>query len=158
MKCKQCGDQILGDARFCSACGAQSGSETTDSGEATLSISIVESAEEAATASLPPIAAIRVLRGPNAGSTFAVSVGSLEVGRHPASGIFLDDITVSRRHCVFECAPKDDSGKSEYLFSVKDSGSLNGTYVNRKLISYSTLTNGDEIQIGRYVVGLETKP
>lgn len=131
-------------------------SASSESGEATLSIEVVESTESGSNIAVAPAALIRVVRGPNAGSTFALSVGSLEVGRHPASGIFLDDITVSRRHCVFECSPQVETPTSEFLILVKDSGSLNGTYVNRKLISSSELSNGDEIQIGRYVVVLET--
>ena len=176
MKCTKCGHLNLEDAHFCSSCGAEtrlvagavrdanqrdSGSDSgNDSGEATLSIAVVESSA-AATSNSPATAAfIHVIRGPNAGSKFALNVGSLEVGRHPASGIFLDDITVSRRHCVFNCIPRGGSvggsGGSDFSISVSDAGSLNGTYVNRKMISTSDVHDGDEVQIGRYVVTIES--
>ncbi len=176
MKCTKCGHLNLEDAHFCSSCGAEtrlvagavrdanqrdSGSDSgSDSGEATLSIAVVDSAEPNSSISATPAAFIHVVRGPNAGSKFALNVGSLEVGRHPASGIFLDDITVSRRHCVFNCIPTGPSvevtGGTDFSISVSDVGSLNGTYVNRKLITRSDLSVGDEVQIGRYVVTIES--
>ena len=64
------------------------------------------------------------------------------VGRHPDSEIFLDDITVSRRHVLIE---RDDSG-----YILRDVGSLNGTYVNRRRVDEARLRSGDELQIGRY--------
>lgn len=167
MQCSKCGHQNLEDARFCSSCGAVTVASVaepksvsqieaeTDSGEATLSIAVVESADADSTISSTPAGFIRVLRGPNAGSKFALNLGSLEVGRHPASGVFLDDITVSRRHCVFNCVAVGSSGDSGTAISVTDVGSLNGTYVNRKLITTSDLSDGDEVQIGRYVVVIE---
>ncbi len=171
MKCSKCGHLNLEDARLCSSCGAltetlnndakdpgdhdsDSHSEI-DSGEATLSIAVVESADAASNISSAPGAFLRVVRGPNAGSKFALNVGSLEVGRHPASGIFLDDITVSRRHCVFNCTAAASDGSTEFAIAVSDAGSLNGTYVNRKLITTIDLAPGDEIQIGRYVATIE---
>ena len=171
MKCTACGHLNLEDARFCSSCGAVTGLSAgeaqdagprdsgNDSGEATLSLAVVESGEVRSSNSDSPAAFIHVLRGPNAGSKFALHVGSLEVGRHPASGIFLDDITVSRRHCVFTCTRRGGSvggiGGSDISISVSDVGSLNGTYVNRKLITTSDVHDGDEVQIGRYVVTIE---
>ncbi|AKL73414.1 FHA domain-containing protein [Actinobacteria bacterium IMCC26256] len=164
MKCSKCGHLNLEDARLCSSCGALTGDSEQrdfanrseiDSGEATLSIAAVESAETASNIPSAPGAFLRVVRGPNAGSKFALSVGSLEVGRHPASGIFLDDITVSRRHCVFNCTAAASDGSTEFAIAVSDAGSLNGTYVNRKLITTIDLAPGDEIQIGRYVVMIE---
>jgi len=171
MKCSKCGNLNLEDARLCSSCGAltetlnsdanDSGQHDSvshseiDSGEATLSIAVVESADAASNTSSAPGAFLRVVRGPNAGSKFALNVGSLEVGRHPASGIFLDDITVSRRHCVFNCTAAASDGSTEFAVAVSDAGSLNGTYVNRKLITTIDLAAGDEIQIGRYLVTIE---
>ena len=63
-------------------------------------------------------------------------------GRHPESDIFLDDVTVSRRHAEFR---KTDDG-----FAVRDVGSLNGTYVNRERIDEIDLAPGDEVQIGKF--------
>ena len=87
-------------------------------------------------------AALVVKRGPNAGARFVMDRPSLSAGRHPASDIFLDDITVSRRHAEFRCANGE--------FRIVDVGSLNGTYVNRQPVDSATLTNGDEIQIGNF--------
>ena len=83
-----------------------------------------------------------VKRGPNAGSKFFLDSDSTEIGRHPDSEIFLDDITVSRRHAEI----RRDSG----TFSLHDVGSLNGTYVNRERVEEAPLAAGDEIQIGKF--------
>ncbi len=80
--------------------------------------------------------------GPNAGSSYRLEAASTTAGRHPDSDIFLDDITVSRRHAVFQRAGDG--------FEVRDAGSLNGTYVNRERVDASRLRTGDEVQIGRY--------
>ena len=64
------------------------------------------------------------------------------VGRHPRSDIFLDDVTVSRRHAEFRL----ENGE----FQVVDVGSLNGTYVNRDRIDRVALNDGDEVQIGKF--------
>lgn len=83
-----------------------------------------------------------VKRGPNAGSRFQLDKDVVSAGRHPQSDIFLDDVTVSRRHAEFR-----RNGDS---YEVSDVGSLNGTYVNREPIESSTLSNGDEVQIGKF--------
>ena len=83
-----------------------------------------------------------VRRGPNAGSRFVLDVDLITAGRHPESDIFLDDVTVSRRHAQFV---RVDGG-----YQVKDVGSLNGTYVNRQRIDEVLLAGGDEVQIGKY--------
>jgi len=84
-----------------------------------------------------------VKRGPNAGSRFLLDSDVTRAGRHPDSEIFLDDITVSRRHVEV----LRDAGGS---YRVKDVGSLNGTYLNRERIDESPLAAGDELQIGKY--------
>lgn len=83
-----------------------------------------------------------VKRGPNAGSRFQLDKDLVSAGRHPDSDIFLDDVSVSRRHAEFRRAGDG--------FEVIDVGSLNGTYVNREPIESSPLTGGDEIQIGKF--------
>nr|WP_304528665.1 FHA domain-containing protein [Mycobacterium sp. E2327] len=83
-----------------------------------------------------------VKRGPNAGSQYQLDRPVMSAGRHPASDIFLDDITVSRRHAEF----RREHGK----FHVVDLGSLNKTYLNRKPVDTAVLTNGDEIRIGNF--------
>ncbi|HRW40086.1 MAG TPA: FHA domain-containing protein [Microthrixaceae bacterium] len=90
----------------------------------------------------PGTALLVVMRGPNNGARFLLDADEVSSGRHPDSDIFLDDVTVSRRHAVFV---REGQG---YL--VKDVGSLNGTYVNRRSTEQSTLRNGDEVQIGKY--------
>jgi len=84
-----------------------------------------------------------VKRGPNAGSKFVLETDVTNAGRHPDSDIFLDDVTVSRRHAEIV------HGKNGY--QLRDVGSLNGTYLNRERIeSEAPLENGDELQIGKF--------
>jgi len=87
-------------------------------------------------------AVLVVKRGPNAGSRFLLDQPITSAGRHPGSDIYLDDITVSRRHAEF----RRDSGETR----IVDTSSLNGTYVNRQPVDSAILTNGDEIQIGNF--------
>lgn len=88
-------------------------------------------------------ALLLVQRGPSAGARFLLNTEKITVGRHPDSEIFLDDITVSRRHATFTRASDG--------YQVADLGSLNGTYVNRDRIDDTiTLAGGDEVQIGKY--------
>lgn len=92
---------------------------------------------------LPAGAALLVVkRGPNAGARFLLDQDTTTAGRHPESEIFLDDVTVSRRHAEFR--------RTEEGFEVVDVGSLNGTYVNREPRNSQTLSSGDEIQIGKF--------
>ena len=92
---------------------------------------------------LPPGSALLVVkRGPNAGSRFLLDQDAITAGRHPDSDIFLDDVTVSRRHAEFR---REGSG-----YTVHDVGSLNGTYVNRERIDAVPLAGGDEVQIGKF--------
>ncbi len=94
-------------------------------------------------ATLPPGSALLVVRrGPNAGSRFLLDTDVTTAGRHPESDIFLDDVTVSRRHAEL----RREGG----VFTVRDVGSLNGTYVNRERVESATLANSDEVQIGKF--------
>lgn len=90
----------------------------------------------------PGTALLIVLRGPNSGARFLLDDPEVTSGRHPDSDIFLDDVTVSRRHAEFA---REGTG-----FVVKDVGSLNGTYLNRERIDVTALAGGDEVQIGKY--------
>jgi pSer/pThr/pTyr-binding forkhead associated (FHA) protein len=83
-----------------------------------------------------------VLRGPNTGARFLLDDAEVTTGRHPDSDIFLDDVTVSRKHAVFV---QEGEG-----YAVRDVGSLNGTYVNRELVDHHLLRTGDEVQIGKF--------
>ncbi|NLZ57185.1 MAG: FHA domain-containing protein [Corynebacterium sp.] len=92
---------------------------------------------------LPAGSALLVVkRGPNAGARFLLDQPTTNAGRHPESDIFLDDVTVSRRHAEFRI--------NEGEFEVVDVGSLNGTYVNREPRNSQVLQTGDEIQIGKF--------
>ena len=85
-----------------------------------------------------------VKRGPNAGSRFMLDRDLTTAGRHPDSDIFLDDVTVSRRHAEFRRTP-------EGRFTVVDVGSLNGTYLKRgRIDSAVLLSSGDEVQVGKF--------
>jgi hypothetical protein len=88
------------------------------------------------------MALLVVRRGPNAGARFLLDHDVTTSGRHPDSDIFLDDVTVSRRHAEFH--------REAGTFTVRDVGSLNGTYVNRERVEAATLANGDEVQIGKF--------
>jgi pSer/pThr/pTyr-binding forkhead associated (FHA) protein len=83
-----------------------------------------------------------VLRGPNAGARFLLDSDEVSTGRHPNSDIFLDDVTVSRKHATFR--------REGDVFLVRDVGSLNGTYVNRERIDEAALKTRDEVQIGKF--------
>jgi len=83
-----------------------------------------------------------VKRGPNVGSKFILNQPVMTAGRHPVSDIFLDDITVSRRHAEF----RNENGE----FRVVDLGSLNGTYRNREAVDSAVLANGDVLQVGNF--------
>jgi pSer/pThr/pTyr-binding forkhead associated (FHA) protein len=160
--CNQCGHENSEGSRFCSQCGtllpgadrpapapgvtdtamltpisAEPETERIDTGDQ-LSLE-----DEAAVGALPAGSALLIVqRGPNAGSRFLLDVDVVTAGRHPDSDIFLDDVTVSRRHAEFR---RDPAG-----VKVRDVGSLNGTYVNRDRIDEVQLSNGDEVQIGKY--------
>ncbi len=83
-----------------------------------------------------------VKRGSDVGARFTLDSDIVQAGRHPESDIFLDDITVSRRHAEFVTRDK--------VTTVRDVGSLNGTYVNRNRIEETRLSSGDEVQIGKF--------
>ena len=110
------------------------------SGEAEVTLS---KADQATVDALRPgTALLVVLRGPNTGARFLLDDDEVNSGRHPDSDIFLDDVTVSRKHAEFR--------REGTAFSVRDVGSLNGTYVNRERVESATLSNGDEVQIGKF--------
>lgn len=166
IRCTQCGHANPDDARFCSNCGTPLSrgvppvmSESGDS-TSTMSLSAIEAAVEAEQAeqagqshdwtadqsgvrALPSnTALLLVKRGPNAGSRFLLDRETTTAGRHPESDIFLDDVTVSRTHAEFF--------RRGAQFSVRDAGSLNGTYVGRERIDEAMLSSGDEVQIGKF--------
>ncbi len=103
----------------------------------------LSSRDRQAVEALPPGSALLIVqRGPNTGARFLLDSEITNAGRSPSSDIFLDDVTVSRKHCQF--VAKD----GRHL--VRDSGALNGTYVNRERVDQAMLDTGDEVQIGKY--------
>ena len=152
--CTECGHQNPDGARFCANCGHRLVAvERRDDQTSTLGFGAPErgdesdsnltAADEAAVEALPKGSALLVVqRGPSAGSRFLLDTDEVSAGRHPDSEIFLDDVTVSRRHAVFR--------RTSHGYLVADVGSLNGTYVNRDRIDEVLLSSGDEVQIGKY--------
>ncbi len=168
--CTACGKQNPDDARFCSQCGTplaapepatpQQSATPEPPADAPTDVTAtivfggsgerVETSDRqlspvdaAAVDALPAGHALLVVqRGPGAGNRFLLDLDLVTAGRHPESEIFLDDVTVSRRHAEFQRTGTD--------FAVRDVGSLNGTYVNRDRIDEVSLKDGDEVQIGKY--------
>ena len=163
--CTSCGHRNSDDARFCSQCGtrletSEAAPAPVSDGETTATIQIGGAATEAtgktdtsdrqlnpvdaaAVDALPSGHALLVVqRGPGSGSRFLLDKDVVQAGRNPDSDIFLDDVTVSRQHAEFH--------RTGDTFTVTDSGSLNGTYVNRDRIDTVHLTDGDEVQVGKY--------
>ena len=143
--CPQCGHRNPLGSRFCSSCGV-----ALDDGDhhTTMSVTVpVDSAQVPAVdvdlEELPAgVGMLVVTRGPNSGSRYALDEPLVTAGRHPDSVIFLDDITVSRRHAEVR---RVGGG-----YEVCDVGSLNGTYLNRERVETAKLNDGDELQIGTF--------
>ena len=158
MFCNRCGHRNPEGSNFCSSCGAtlerpagEAGPTTTalpalalfpgDTGTEPLGLDPGDMLHDVPVGG----SVLVVTRGPNTGSRFVLGPGDVvvSIGRHPDSDIFLDDITVSRRHA--EVRHEDGS------FCARDVGSLNGTYLNRELIEQDTaLSSGDELQVGKF--------
>jgi pSer/pThr/pTyr-binding forkhead associated (FHA) protein len=118
--------------------------EVADSGLST--------ADRTAIEALPQGSALLVVqRGPNSGARFLLDADKTTAGRRPDSDIFLDDVTVSRKHAEFVRKPGG-------VFVVRDVGSLNGTYVQRDRIDEVVLRDGDEVQIGKYRMVFHPSP
>lgn len=162
MYCTHCGHQNPSGANFCANCGRPlrdvsgggAGGDTTtgalgaheeptEAGEGPED----EDAEAHDVADIvrnlePGTALLLSARGPNEGARFLLDRDVVSVGRHPESDIFLDDITVSRRHAEFR--------RDAQRFWVHDVGSLNGTYVNGSRADDQMLSTGDEVQVGKF--------
>ncbi|MEX2325075.1 MAG: FHA domain-containing protein [Nitriliruptoraceae bacterium] len=146
MTCSHCGNHIPPDANFCPDCGLPADTQHRAKDDTTASIDIGELDPHHELAELPTLAPgtgmLVVVRGPNAGSRYLLDRETTTVGRHPDSDIFLDDVTVSRRHAELLA----DRGR----ITVHDLGSLNGSYVNSERVEERQLVTGDEVQIGRF--------
>jgi FHA domain-containing protein/zinc ribbon protein len=143
--CPECGFQNPEAANYCSRCGAllvkdEPGSETTmsytpDDAEDGAALTLEELGTEG------PALVVRS-GGGRAGEHFVPQGERTTIGRSPDCDIFLDDVTVSRKHAML--VRKDDA------YYIEDQGSLNGTFLNRRRIESGRLENGDELQIGKY--------
>jgi len=143
--CHNCGHRNPEGVNFCSSCGNALLAEGDDA-TITLHPDEAETSEDAAEVTLVAVphgaGVLVVTRGPNVGARYLLGDDVVRAGRHPQSDIFLDDITVSRRHAEF--VGRDG------VYSIRDVGSLNGTYVNRERIDEVRLSPGDEVQIGKF--------
>ncbi len=140
--CPECGFQNPEAANYCARCGAYL--RRDDMGETTLSLGPDE-LPDGAPGTLAPRAPALVVRagGGRAGETFETAGLRTLIGRSPECHVFLDDVTVSRRHA--EIVHEDDE-----RYVIRDLGSLNGTFVNRRRIESAELSADDEVQIGKY--------
>jgi hypothetical protein len=140
--CPECGHHNREAARFCGRCGASL--LEPDAGEPTQAFAAYVEEESAEAGEEAAEGAMLVIRigGGRAGEQFPIGSDRMAIGRAPNADVFLDDITVSREHAVLE---RRDDG-----LHLSDSGSLNGTYVNRQRIESVRLADGDEVQIGKY--------
>ena len=112
---------------------------------------VLSARDREAVNALPAGSALLIVqRGPNTGARFLLDPNVTNAGRSPKADIFLDDVTVSRKHCQFIA---DNGGHI-----VRDSGSLNGTYVNRERVDQARLSAGDEVQIGKYRLTYQPSP
>ncbi|MDD5748502.1 MAG: FHA domain-containing protein [Actinomycetota bacterium] len=148
MHCPICGKSNPENSKYCGDCGAYLG-ESSNSSDTTITFSPVEAEVEEESEVLVPEEELKagasmliVKRGPHAGTRFFLKKELTTAGRHPESDIFLDDITVSRRHAEIR--------RTEQGFTIIDMGSLNGTYVNNLRVDEARVSSGDEIQIGKF--------
>jgi FHA domain/zinc-ribbon domain len=140
--CPECGFQNPESANYCARCGALIVKEQSDT-----TMTYTPEDGELETGELEELGVERpalVVRsgGGRTGETFRPESGETTIGRSPDCGIFLDDVTVSRRHAVLH--------ERDGRYIVEDQGSLNGTFLNRRRIESAELSDGDELQIGKY--------
>ena len=142
--CQECGFQNPEAANYCARCGAllvkdEGGTEATQS--FTPDDRDDTPAEALDELGVKGTALVVRSGGGRAGEMFTLD-GETTIGRSPDCGIFLDDVTVSRKHAIL----RERDGE----FFIEDQGSLNGTFVNRKRVESAQLDDGDELQIGKY--------
>ena len=143
--CPECGFQNPEAANYCSKCGAMLVRDPAG-GDTTMTYTPEEGDEESASvieeiAAEGPALVVRA-GGGRAGEHFSPKGERTTIGRSPDCDIFLDDVTVSRKHAVL----LQEDGR----FTIEDQGSLNGTYVNKRRIESAPLEDGDELQVGKY--------
>ena len=138
--CPECGFQSPGAASYCARCGALIVRESV--GETTLSLSPEDIAAGGPPEGIDGPALVVRSGGGRAGESFEAIGDTTVIGRSPECDVFLDDVTVSRRHA--ELVRAND------VFTIRDLGSLNGTFVNRRRIESTELEDDDEVQVGKY--------
>ena len=146
--CPECGFVVTEGANYCQKCGAFLGSSEPKGDDVTTATYVIDDE----TGELKPVDVVDVAAaggalvirsgGGRVGQSFPLQGERMTIGRSPDAAVFLDDVTVSRDHAVLV-----HRGGAWYL---DDSGSLNGTYVNRRRIDSHRLQDGDELQIGKY--------
>lgn len=140
--CPECGFQNPEAANYCAKCGTHLRREESP-GETTMAYTPGDTGESPALpAEVTGPALVVRSGGGRAGETFVPKGDTTVIGRSPECDIFLDDVTVSRRHAELV--------RSGETFTIRDLGSLNGTFVNRKRIEEAELEDDDELQIGKY--------
>jgi hypothetical protein len=146
LHCPECGYVNPDGANYCQKCGAYLGTETAGEGDHTTVTYRIDDTGEVQAVELDRGGdeAALVVRsgGGREGEAFPLSGDRITIGRRPDSGIFLDDVTVSRDHALLVRRGND--------YYLDDCGSLNGTYVNRQRVESHRLQDGDELQIGKY--------
>ena len=141
--CPECGFQNLESANYCSRCGALLVVEEVDNPTETISLEeLEEEGSELEDLGIEGPALVVRSGGGRAGEQFPLERTQTTIGRTPDCDIFLDDVTVSRRHAI---VARGASG-----FTIEDLGSLNGTFLNRHRIEKADLETGDELQVGKY--------
>ncbi len=143
--CPNCGYENPAAARFCSSCGTPLHDRSdVDSTEAFDFPQDPELADLDVDVDFPEgtVGMFVVRQGPKKGSRIALDSEEISIGRHPESDIFLDDVTVSRRHAMVR---RNGGG-----YVVYDAGSLNGTYINQERVEEQDLSDGDEVQVGKF--------
>ena len=141
--CTECGFQNPESANYCSRCGALLVTEEVDNPTETISLEeIEEEGDDLGELGIEGPALVVRSGGGRAGEQFPLERTQTTVGRTPDCDIFLDDVTVSRRHAIV--------ARGAGGFTIEDLGSLNGTFLNRHRIEKADLENGDEVQIGKY--------
>ena len=141
--CAECGHQNPAGANFCSSCGNPLSREEVTQSHPVVQVDELPGGVEVDRSAFGVHEGLFVVvQGAKAGARIALDADLVTLGRHPDSDVFLDDVTVSRRHAEVR--------REGARYWVRDVGSLNGTYLNRELTDDSELHDGDELQVGKF--------